>query len=75
MKGRDLEPFVGFVREIKNPSLLKAEVLGVALEQVLLDGFDHVFDDFLGVTEHHHGLVQVEPVSYTHLTLPTICSV
>ena len=56
----DLEPFVGFRRVIKNPSLLKAEVLGIALEQVLVHGFDHVLDDFLGVAEHHHGFVEVE---------------
>ena len=28
--------------------------------EALLDGFDHVFDDFLRVTEDHHGFVEVE---------------
>ena len=27
---------------------------------VLLDGFDHIFNDLLRITKDHHGLVQVE---------------
>ena len=60
MQTPDLEPLVGFRQAIKNPSLLKAGVLGIALEQVLLDCFNHVFDDFLGVAENHHCFVEVE---------------
>ena len=60
MPGGDLEPLVGFFPLIKNPSLREAGVLGIALEQCLFDGLDHVFDDLLGIAEDHHGFVQVE---------------
>ena len=25
-----------------------------------LDGLDHIFDHLLGVTKHHHGLIEIE---------------
>jgi hypothetical protein len=34
MPSLDLEPLVGFLQAIKNPGLLKARVLGIALKQV-----------------------------------------
>ena len=27
---------------------------------MLLDGFDHIFNNFLGVTEDHHGFIQIK---------------
>ena len=44
----------------KKPQPTAGRGLEYCAEAVLLDGFDHVFDDLLGITEDHHGLVQVE---------------
>ena len=56
------------VLEVKDISLDKPGVDEVTIEQKAI-GLNYID------TYHRSGLYPLEPVSYTHLTLPTICSV
>ena len=65
----------GYLRRIKPEQFKYLDVVVVGAEKMPLDLFE-AFEKKFGVRPvEGYGATELSPVSYTHLTLPTICSV
>ena len=70
-----LEPLErGFGHTLGNAlrRILLSSMPGAAITNVNIEGISHEYSTIDGVRED---VIDILPVSYTHLTLPTICSV
>ena len=47
----------------------------MSLGESILDHYELFLGKYIGVDKYTSGEYVIQPVSYTHLTLPTICSV